>query len=140
MRFDINITDNVLDISALMALIDSPENGAVAVFAGTVRNATNQRSVQYLEYEAYMPMALECMQEVCRQACTIWQSITGIVLHHRIGRVDVGGTAVVAVITAQHRAEVFVALSWLIDAMKTHVPIWKKEVYADGSLWVSAHA
>jgi molybdopterin synthase catalytic subunit len=134
------LTHEPIDIGAVLALVQSDSSGAINVFVGSVRSATQGRTVTHLEYEAYSPMAISAVQDIAMQARTQWASIEGIALHHRLGHVAVGEIAVVLALSSAHRAEIFSATDWIIHTMKTTVPIWKKEVYADGAVWVSAHA
>jgi MoaE-MoaD fusion protein len=131
-----HITDQPLDPAPLVALVQSPDMGAVVTFAGIVRNNFGGRATAYLEYEAYEPMAVAVLAQLAGEAREQWR--TGkIAIHHRIGRLAIGETAVLIVTAAPHRHEAFEAAEHIMDRIKAVAPIWKKEVWADGlSEWV----
>jgi molybdopterin synthase catalytic subunit len=130
------ITNQPLDPTPLVALVQAPEMGAVVTFAGIVRNNFGGRATAYLEYEAYELMAATVLSQLADQARVRWG--TGpIAIHHRVGRLEIGETAVLIVVAAPHRHEAFEAAEWLMDQIKEVAPIWKKEIWADGaSEWV----
>jgi molybdopterin synthase catalytic subunit len=130
------ITNQPLDPAPLAALVAAQDMGAVVTFAGIVRNNFGGRATAYLEYEAYEPMATTVLHDLAEQARE--RFATGaIAIHHRIGRLEVGETAVLIVVAAPHRHEAFEAAEWLMDRIKEVAPIWKKEIWADGgSEWV----
>ena len=130
------VTDAPLDPAPLVALVQSPDMGAVVTFAGIVRNNFGGRATAYLEYEAYEPMAVSVLGQLAEEAREQWR--TGkIAIHHRIGRLAIGETAVLIVAAAPHRREAFEAAEQIMDRIKAVAPIWKKEVWADGvSEWV----
>lgn len=117
------------------ALAKSPHDGAVVVFDGIVRNNTKGRSTLYLEYEAYQPMALRQMREIAAEMRRRFP-VDGIALVHRLGRLEIGETSVLIVVSSPHRAAAFDACRFAIETVKRSVPIWKKEYYADGEVWV----
>ena len=130
------ITNQPLDPAPLVALVESPDMGAMVTFAGIVRNNFGGRATAYLEYEAYESMALVVLRSLAREARTMW-STGAIAIHHRVGRLEIGETAVLIVVAAAHRHEAFEAAEWLMDRIKEVAPIWKKEIWADGaSEWV----
>jgi molybdopterin synthase catalytic subunit len=133
----VRLTPDPLDGDELKAAAYDRGAGAVALFEGTARTPSRGREVRYLEYEAYQPMALAQMERIVEEARGRWP-VTEVFLHHRLGRVEVGEVSVVAVASAPHRAEAFEACRHLIERLKADVPIWKKEVFADGSAWVGA--
>ncbi|HNG90883.1 MAG TPA: molybdenum cofactor biosynthesis protein MoaE [Saprospiraceae bacterium] len=120
-----------------MAIIP-PVSGGIDVFIGTVREATQGRQVLRLEFEAYERMALREMRHIGEQAAERWP-LHALALHHRTGVLHVGEVAVVIAVSAAHRAAAFEACRFAIDTLKQSVPIWKKEVFEDGEVWVSAH-
>lgn len=132
------IMEAPIDIDALRQAVTLEETGGQVVFVGTVRNATKGRRVQYLDFEAYKPMALSEMQKIVTDATQRWQ-LHGMMLHHRLGTVPIGAAAVVIACSAPHRKAAFAACEYAIDTLKETVPIWKKEVFEDGEVWVSAH-
>ncbi len=104
---------------------------------GTVRASTTGRAVRYLEYEAYTPMALAVFQDIGRQVQQQWP-INQVVIHHRVGKLQVGEVSVAIAVGSPHRGEAFAACQFAIDTLKHHAPVWKKEHWLDGSSdWVS---
>lgn len=135
---DIQLLEYPIDIQNCINLAANSSAGAMDVFIGTVRDNTQARRVVRLEYEAYAPMAISEMRKIAERACEKWH-IRGIVLHHRIGVLEIGDAAVVIAVSTPHRAEAFEACKWVIDSLKQTVPIWKKEIFEDGEIWVAAH-
>lgn len=135
---DIQISEEALDISACINWVMSPECGGIDVFIGTVRNATKGKEVIRLEFEAYKQMALNEMQKIAEQALEKWP-VQKILIHHRTGVLQVGEVPVVIAVAAAHRAAAFDACRYTIDTLKETVPIWKREVFEDGDVWVAAH-
>lgn len=131
------LTREPLDSGALRRAANRPGAGAVIVFEGVVRSPSMGKDVRWLEYEAYEAMAIAQMETIVAEAHSGW-SVSAVYLHHRLGRIDVGETSVIAVASAPHREEAFAACRHLIERLKADVPIWKKEVFADGSEWVGA--
>ena len=138
------LTEDALDLGALVDLVRDPAAGAVATFLGTSRRTSHdaarvERPVETLWYEAYGPMALRRLREIgealrerhgaCRVAC--W---------HRTGEVPVGEASVAIAVSAPHRAEAFACCRAVIDEIKRSVPIWKRERFADGEEWVEGYA
>jgi len=122
-----------IDLAALVAADE--RDGAVCLFVGVVRNENGGRPVLRLEYEAYEEMALPLMQEIAAEARRLFP-VTAVRLVHRLGRLEIGEASVATAAAAPHRTEAFAACRFAIDALKTRVPIWKKEFYADGSAWL----
>ena len=116
----------------------SPQSGGIDVFIGTVRDATKDKSVVRLEFEAYEPMALKEMQKIAEQAFEKWP-VQKLLIHHRTGALNVGELPVIIAVAAAHRAAAFEACRYVIDTLKETVPIWKKEIFEDGEIWVAAH-
>ena len=110
-------------------------DGAVVVFEGIVRDHSGDRRTLYLEYEAYEPMALAKMKEIALEAESKFQ-IDGIGIIHRCGRIEIGETSVAIIVTAEHRRPAFEACHYAIDRLKQVVPIWKKEYFEGGAVWV----
>lgn len=135
----ISLTDSPLDTSAVIASVQTERSGAIDVFLGTVRNQTKGKTVLRLEYEAYEAMALKEMQAICEEAQARWNA-HAITAHHRVGTLTPGEIAVVVAVSTPHRADAFAACQFVIDTLKVRVPIWKKEVFEDGEIWVTPHA
>jgi molybdopterin synthase catalytic subunit len=129
------ITHDSLDSRALAGTLKRPEDGAIVIFEGIVRNNTRGRLTSYLEYECYPEMALPQMVKIGREIGA-QSSIGRIGMIHRLGRLEIGEASVVVVVTAPHRRVAFEAALAGIDRLKREVPIWKKEVFADGAEWV----
>ena len=108
------------------------------MFVGVVRNENGGREVRYLEYEAYEEMALPLMEEIEREARAKWP-VSDVRIAHRLGQIQIGEASVVVAIASPHRAEAFAACRYAIDTLKARVPIWKKEFYADGSVWLDSN-
>jgi molybdopterin synthase catalytic subunit len=130
-----SITREEIDSRALACSLQRPEDGAAVVFEGVVRNNTKGRPTLYLEYECYEAMALERMAQIgCEIASGYAVSRIGII--HRLGRLQIGEASVAVVATAPHRQAAFQAALEAIDRLKREVPIWKKEFFGDGAVWV----
>jgi molybdopterin converting factor subunit 1 len=131
----ITITRNPIDVGELERAVADPAAGAIATFTGTTRRDNAGRRVIKLEYEAYEPMALSEMRKLAREAGERWK-IVRIAICHRIGRVGIGETSVAIAVSAAHRAEAFEACRFAIDRLKEIVPIWKKEYFEGGEVWI----
>ncbi len=118
--------------------VTDPACGGIDVFIGTVRDETQGKPVLRLEFEAYESMALREMQKIAEQTFEHWP-VLSIAIHHRTGVLEVGDVAVVIAVGAAHRAAAFEACRYAIDTLKLTVPIWKKEVFEDGEVWVASH-
>lgn len=129
------LTTEPIDITAVARRVVPPECGATVTLDGYVRQFTKGRETLYLIYEAYDEMALKEMQKLADQAHDKFE-IANIGIVHRTGRLEIGETSVVISVTAPHRRAAFEACEWLIRELKRTVPIWKKEVYADGEEWI----
>jgi len=138
MPIHLHLADTPLDIMACIGQVTKPESGGVNVFIGTVRNATKGKPVLRLEFEAYESMALREMRKIAEEALGKWP-VQAIAIHHRTGVLQVGDVAVVIAVGAAHRDAAFEACRFAIDTLKQTVPIWKKEVFEDGEVWVAAH-
>ncbi len=133
----IEITALPIDLNQAWTLARSPKAGAVAFFVGTVRDNTQEKAVERLEYEAYTEMAVMEIEKIAHEMKTRWP-VEKAVFFHRTGMLGHGEIAVVVAVATPHRAEAFEACRFAIDTLKQTVPIWKKEVYGDGETWVSA--
>ena len=129
------ITRDVLDPTELHNLVLSPEAGAVSLFLGVVRNNNLGRDVDFLEYDAYPAMATKVMRQIADEIRERWD-VLDIAMHHRIGRLEIGEASVAVAVASAHRAEGIEACHYGIDRLKAIVPIWKKEVWADGEEWI----
>ena len=116
----------------------APESGGIDVFIGAVRNATKGKAVTRLEFEAYETMALREMEKIAQQTLEKWP-VQKILIHHRTGVLQIGEIPVIIAVSAAHRGAAFDACRYVIDTLKKTVPIWKKEFFEDGEVWVAAH-
>jgi len=129
------ITRHAIDPRAIIHRVQTGAEGAVVTFEGTVRNHTNGRQTLCLDYEGYESMALKVMAQIGRELAAA-HSIGRIAMVHRLGRMLVGETSVAVIVTAPHRRPAFTAALEGIDRLKKLVPIWKKEHFVDGEVWV----
>jgi molybdopterin synthase catalytic subunit len=130
----VEIVDGPIRAESIVAAMKAGSDGAVCVFDGIVRDNSRGRTTLHLDYEAYREMALEQMRRLAADAVAKF-SVRDVALIHRLGRLAVGETSVLIVVASAHRAAAFDACRWLIDTLKKTVPIWKKETFADGSVW-----
>ncbi len=114
--------------------IKSPEDGAVIVFDGIVRNHSRGRRTLYLEYSAYEPMAVTELEKLAQTALANYP-VRDVRIVHRLGRLEIGESSVLIAVASAHRAAAFDAARWIIDTLKKTVPIWKKEYFEDGAVW-----
>lgn len=129
------LTRQEINSRELALEIINSTDGAVVTFDGITRDNNKGRKVLFLEYEAYESMALKMMYEIAQEAHSRW-SIDRIAMVHRLGRVDISFTSVAIVVTSAHRKAAFEACHFLIDRLKQIVPIWKREYFEDGAVWV----
>jgi molybdopterin synthase catalytic subunit len=134
----VQITDLPIAPDAVINLVRTDNSGAINVFIGTVRNSTQNREVIKLEFEAYESMALKELQKIVDQVKARWP-VNEIAIHHRVGELAIGDVPVVIAVSTPHRSEGFEACEFAIDTLKLAVPIWKKEIFADGEEWVFTH-
>jgi molybdopterin synthase catalytic subunit len=135
---DLKITNEVLDITNCINWVMTPQAGGIDVFIGTVRDQTKEKKVVRLEFEAYEKMALNEMQRIADEMIKRWP-LHKVLIHHRVGVLQIGEVPVVIAVSASHRAAAFEACQYAIDTLKQTVPIWKKEVFEDGEEWVASH-
>ena len=129
------LTRERIDASEVARRILKGEDGAIVTFEGVTRNNTKGRATRYLDYECYEPMALKTMAEIGVEIVRCYE-ISRIAMVHRLGRVEIGETSVVVIATAPHRRPAFEAALEGINRLKRLVPVWKKEYFADGEVWV----
>lgn len=123
-----------IDTKQVMDSVKHPEDGALAVFDGIVRNNTRGRRTLYLDYEAYEEMALKQMEELAAKAISDFK-VRDVRIEHRLGKLEIGETSVFIAVASAHRGAAMDACRWLIDTLKKQVPIWKKEYFEDGAVW-----
>ncbi|WP_255668517.1 molybdopterin converting factor subunit 1 [Brevibacillus daliensis] len=128
------IVHDVLQVEPLMKLVSHRNCGAILTFVGTVREMTQGQRTVSLSYEAYIPMAVQKLQQIETEIHERWKDIR-IAIHHRIGELDIEEIAVVIAVSSPHRNDAFEAGRYAIERLKQIVPIWKKEIWEDGSEW-----
>jgi MoaE-MoaD fusion protein len=129
------LTRKRLASTALAARLCQASDGAVVIFEGVVRDNSRGRATRFLDYEGYEPMALKVMAQIGRQMVERHR-IGRIAIVHRLGRLEIGEASVTVVVASPHRAAAFDAVREAMDLLKTRVPIWKKEHFVDGEVWV----
>jgi molybdopterin synthase catalytic subunit len=130
----VQITDATLDVARLTHSATDARCGAIASFLGTTRDHFDGKAVERLEYEAYTKMALKAMAAIGRRAAADFAQVHKVVVAHRVGCVPVGEASVIILVATEHRRSGLDACAWAIDELKRTVPIWKKEIYADGTV------
>lgn len=135
---DIQLLESSLSLQSAFAAVLSPSAGGIDIFVGTVREQTKSKRVLRLEFEAYEPMAISEMEKIAVAAKERWP-VLSIAMHHRVGVLEVGEIPVIIAVAAAHRDAAFEACRYCIDTLKETVPIWKKEVFEDGEVWVATH-
>lgn len=138
MKSMIEITANRIDVLAVIAKVKHPEAGGIDVFIGTTRNKTSNNEVIQLEFESHVSMAIKEIEKIVTTAKKKWD-IKSVAVSHRIGVVPIGEEAVVIAVACPHRNDAFESCRYIIDTLKQTVPIWKKEKFYNGEVWVAAH-
>jgi molybdopterin synthase catalytic subunit len=129
------LSDEPLSLDRAVEEVRSDAAGAIATFTGTTRLQSRGRTVTHLDYEAYEGMAEKMMEEIAEGLAARY-ALTGVAIHHRVGRVGIGETSVVIAVSAPHRQDALAACKDAIDELKERVPLWKKEVYEGGEQWI----
>lgn len=137
-RTSIKITSEKLNLQDCTSFVEDATCGGIVTFIGTVRNVTQNKKVILLDFSGYEPMALKEMQKI---ADTILQKFTihKIAIHHAVGELKIGEIPVIIAVSSAHRKAAFEACEYAIDTLKETVPIWKKEHFEDGEVWVNSH-
>ena len=133
----IHITSDPLEPNSVTEIVRNNSNGAVITFLGTTRDSTDGKNVNYLEYEAYQPMAQNMIQQIFDEVKERWE-IEDLAISHRLGKVEIGEISMVVAISSPHRKQAFEAGQYSIDRLKEIVPIWKKEFFDNGEEWVGS--
>ncbi|MGV3526141.1 MAG: molybdenum cofactor biosynthesis protein MoaE [Candidatus Sericytochromatia bacterium] len=131
----IAVWERPLELEPLLAAVSDPAVGAISTFAGVVRNHNLGRPVLYLEYEGYTPMVVSELAKIAAEVKERWP-VHALAVVHRLGRLEIGETAVLIAVSSAHRQASIEALHFTIDTLKQRVPIWKKEYWTDGSMWL----
>ena len=137
-RISVKITSDKLDLQACNDFVQDESCGGINLFIGTVRNATKNKTVTLLDFSAYEPMALKEMQKIADKILEKFP-IYKIAIHHAIGELKIGDIPVIIAVSSAHRKAAFEACEYAIDTLKESVPIWKKEHFEDGEVWVNSH-
>jgi molybdopterin synthase catalytic subunit len=135
---EILISENTLDQQSCLDFVADDAAGGTVVFVGTVRNQTKGKDVVRLEFESYVPMAEKEMHKIADTVKEKWNALH-IAIHHRVGVLEIGEIPVIIAVSTPHRKAAFEACQYAIDTLKETVPIWKKEIFEDGDVWVAAH-
>ncbi len=134
----IRIVESKIDREEVVQSVATPESGAIATFDGTVRNQSREKPVTHLHYEAFPEMALKELEKIRAEAMQRWP-LNGMAIVHRVGRMEIGESSVFIAVSSAHRKDAFEACRFAIDTLKTTVPIWKKEHYQDGEVWIEGY-
>ena len=124
-----------LSLERCVESVRRPGSGGIVTFVGSVRDVSEGKDVEYVEYEAYEPMALDKLEQVVQEVTSRWP-VRAIAIQHRLGRLEIGEDAVIIAVSCAHRAEAFAACQYAIDRLKEIVPIWKKEHGEGGEVWL----
>lgn len=136
-KSSVKITSEKLNLQICYDFVQDASCGGIALFVGTVRNQTKNKEVTLLDFESYQSMALKEMQKIADKALTDFD-ILKIAIHHAEGALQIGNIPVIIAVSAPHRKAAFAACQFAIDTLKETVPIWKKEHFADGKVWVNS--
>ncbi len=134
----IKISSEKLEQQVCYDFVQDDTCGGIALFVGTVRNSTQDKKVILLDFSSYEPMALKEMQKIADDAITKFP-IYKIAIHHAAGKLNIGDIPVIIAVSSAHRKAAFEACEYAIDSLKKAVPIWKKEHFEDGEVWVNSH-
>jgi molybdopterin synthase catalytic subunit len=137
-RTSIKITSEKLDLQECYSFVEDASFGGISAFIGVVRNDTQGKEVIQLDFSTYKPMAIKEMQKIADLALAKFD-IHKIAIHHAEGMLQIGAIPVIITASAKHRKAAFRACEFAIDTLKESVPIWKKEHFSDGDVWVNAH-
>lgn len=137
-RISIKIVSEKLEVSECRNFVAEPSCGGISIFIGTVRNDTEGKEVYRLAFSSYKPMAIKEMEKIATLALEKFP-IYKIAMHHAEGVLGIGAVPVIIAVSSKHRKAAFEACEFAIDALKQTVPIWKKEYFSDGQVWVNAH-
>ena len=129
------VTSGRIDTEVLLASVGDPRAGGTALFVGTTRNENEGRIVERLEYEAYEPLAVRSFERISAEVAERWPDVR-LALHHRTGRIEIGGASVAIAAASPHRGHAFSACRYTIERVKQIVPIWKREFFDGGDVWI----
>ncbi len=132
----VHLQRDPLDPGKWLGEFGNPSDGAVVSFIGKVRNKSRDKKVTHLEYEVYETMAIKELDQIAREACSLWP-LHSCMIVHRFGRVEIGEASILTAVSSPHRGDAYEASRFIIDMVKKRVPIWKKEFYDDGDVWIT---
>jgi molybdopterin synthase catalytic subunit len=130
------VVEHPLSPDDIATRVDDPGAGGIVIFSGVVRNETGGRPVKFLEYEAHVAMAEAKLREIGAAIHARWPEVKRVAMLHRVGRLEIGESSVLIAVSAAHRGDAFEACRYAIDTLKRVVPVWKKEHFEDGEVWV----
>jgi len=130
------VVDRPLSPDEVAGQVDDPGAGGIVIFSGVVRNQTDGRPVKFLEYEAHAAMAESQLRQIGAAIRSRWPGVQRVAMLHRVGRLEIGESSVLIAVSAAHRGDAFEACRYAIDTLKRTVPVWKKEHFEDGEVWV----
>tara|TARA_Y100000996_G_C22454781_1_gene615401 strand:- start:118 stop:561 length:444 start_codon:yes stop_codon:yes gene_type:complete len=133
-KFHVEISESTLDQSTAKKFVNTSSHGACTIFEGVTRDHSDNRKVKFLEYECYNPMAIKKLNEICSEILEKWDVKVAIL--HRIGKLEIGEVSLIVAIGSPHRKEAIQACEYSVDRIKQIVPIWKKEFFEGGSVWI----
>lgn len=140
-QFWVGVNKQPLSIEHAITFVNAPENGAMNMFVGRVRNHNLGRAVTAVSYDAFDPLACHIFKQMCEEAIATFDPRLRCYIEHHKGKLEIGGISVVIAVGSPHRDESFKACRYLIEELKKRAPIWKQEHYVDGdSEWVQGHA
>jgi molybdopterin synthase catalytic subunit len=140
-KFFVGVSEEPLSIEKAVEFVNAPENGAMDMFVGRVRNHNMGKAVNAVSYDAFAPLACSVFSELCAEAHQQFGDKLRIYIEHHKGKLTIGGISVVIAVGSPHRDESFKACRYLIEELKKRAPVWKQEHYVDGdSEWVQGHA
>ena len=137
-RTSIKITSDKLNLQECYSFVEDASCGGISTFIGTVRNDTQGKEVTQLDFSTYKPMAIKEMQKIAELTLEKFD-IYKIAVHHAEGVLKIGDIPVIIAVSSKHRKAAFAACEFAIDTLKETVPIWKKEYFSDGAVWVNIH-
>jgi molybdopterin synthase catalytic subunit len=137
-KTSIKISSSTLNLQDCYGFVQDASCGGIALFVGTVRNSTKNKEVSLLDFSGYEPMAIKEMQKIADKALAKF-NLHKIAIHHALGKLQIGDIPVIIAVSSAHRDAAFEACKFAIDTLKETVPIWKKEHFDDGEVWVNSH-
>jgi molybdopterin synthase catalytic subunit len=138
LKVNIKITEENLSIDEAFASVQDESTGGIVLFIGSIRNQTDNKPVVKIEFSSFKSMAVKELELIAEEILNKWP-VYKIAIHHRVGNLKIKEIPVIIAVSSSHRIESFQACQYAIDKLKEKVPIWKKEFFEDGAIWVNAH-